>query len=304
MCVLPISPSSSVKMRPRIGWTCEQAQQRRRPHHGDDALRIALAAERDAAGVVERLFLEDVRLAQTVVVVGHARRPCPVRDARARIGVVHVDELLGVRHGQRLQQHRVDDRENRGVGADADGERQDGGGGEAAVLPQQPGREFTLLKQTIHVSPRQPFLLDTGFGVRGFGAANPLPFLDTLVNERLNWTPSCRVQVRSESSAHLERSRRAGMLPCGCVIGIYETYDGRSSGLLDERQSTLRRSHARERPALETAGTRRAPVRHGRQPPHPPRLSRSSAPSAPPVHPPTAELAPSTSRTAELHLAS
>ena len=62
-------------MRPRIGWTCEQAQQRRGADHGDDALRIALIAERDAAGVVERLFLEDVGLAQTVVVVGNARRP-------------------------------------------------------------------------------------------------------------------------------------------------------------------------------------------------------------------------------------
>ena len=28
------------------------------------------------------------------------------------------------------------------------------------------------------------------------------------------------------------------MLPCGCVAGIYETYDGRVVTLLDERQST------------------------------------------------------------------
>ena len=39
--------------------------------------------------------------------------------------------------GKRPQQHGVDDREDRGVGAEADGERQDDGGAEARILDEQ-----------------------------------------------------------------------------------------------------------------------------------------------------------------------
>ena len=77
-----------------------------------------------------------------------------------------MDELLGVRHRQRLQQHRVDDGEDGRVRADADRQRQDGGGRESAIFPQQAGCEPDLLKETSHPSPRCPepvgqFSLDT-----------------------------------------------------------------------------------------------------------------------------------------------
>jgi hypothetical protein len=34
------------------------------------------------------------------------------------------------------------------------------------------------------------------------------------------------------------RGLTSRLLPCGCIAGIYETYDGRVVTLLDERQST------------------------------------------------------------------
>jgi hypothetical protein len=40
------------------------------------------------------------------------------------------------------------------------------------------------------------------------------------------------------------RGLTSRLLPCGCVAGIYETYDGEVVALLDERQATCRdRSH-------------------------------------------------------------
>ena len=63
-----------------------------------------------------------------------------------------MDELSGVADRQRLQQHGVDDGEDGGVGADADGEGQDGGRREAAVLPQQAEGEAGVLEQAFHSS--------------------------------------------------------------------------------------------------------------------------------------------------------
>jgi len=49
---------------------------------------------------------------------------------------MHVDQPIAIGHRQALQECGVDDGEDGGVGADAEGERQDGGGGEAWPLPQ------------------------------------------------------------------------------------------------------------------------------------------------------------------------
>ena len=125
----------------------QEPQQRRRAHHRDDPLGLGVAAERHAARVVERLLLEYGRVAQPIVVVRHARRAAD--HPGAGVGVVHMDELPGLRHRQRLQQHGIDDREDRGVGADAEGERQDRRGREAAVLPQQPEPEPYVLQHSV-----------------------------------------------------------------------------------------------------------------------------------------------------------
>ncbi|HXT32777.1 MAG TPA: hypothetical protein VN716_25920 [Vicinamibacterales bacterium] len=40
------------------------------------------------------------------------------------------------------------------------------------------------------------------------------------------------------------RGLTSRLLPCGCVAGIYETYDGQVVALLDERQASCRdRAH-------------------------------------------------------------
>jgi len=40
------------------------------------------------------------------------------------------------------------------------------------------------------------------------------------------------------------RGLTSRLLPCGCIAGIYETYDGEVVALLDERQATCRdRAH-------------------------------------------------------------
>jgi hypothetical protein len=125
----------------------QQAQQRGRAQHRDDPLRLAVAAERHAARVVERLLLEHGRVAQAIVVVRHARRAAG--DPGRRVGVEHVDELPGLRNRQRLEQDRIDDREDRGVGAYAEREREDRRGGEAAVLPQQAEAEPYVLQHLL-----------------------------------------------------------------------------------------------------------------------------------------------------------
>ena len=55
-----------------------------------------------------------------------------------RVDVADADDAVGLGNGQRPQQHGVDDGEDGGVGAQADGERQDDGGAEARVLDEQP----------------------------------------------------------------------------------------------------------------------------------------------------------------------
>jgi hypothetical protein len=52
------------------------------------------------------------------------------------------------------------------------------------------------------------------------------------------------------------RGLTSRLLPCGCVAGIYETYDGRVVTLLDERQSTCQdRNHVDGEEIPEVAGS-------------------------------------------------
>ena len=51
---------------------------------------------------------------------------------------VHVDEALAVRHRQALEERGVDQAEHRGVGADAERQRQHGGDRESRLLAQHP----------------------------------------------------------------------------------------------------------------------------------------------------------------------
>ena len=57
-----------------------------------------------------------------------------------------VGEAGGIAHRQALEQRRVDEAEDRGVGADAERQRQDDGDGEAGLAAQHPGGVAEILE--------------------------------------------------------------------------------------------------------------------------------------------------------------
>ena len=123
----------------------DEPEERRRREDHRQADRAVLAAERRALAAVERELLEHVGLFAAIVVVGHAGRSA--RRAGVRIVVVQPDDPIGVRHRQRLQDDRPHDAEDRGVGADADRERQERRDREGAVLHQHARRKSRVLAE-------------------------------------------------------------------------------------------------------------------------------------------------------------
>jgi len=65
-------------------------------------------------------------------------------------------QLVRLREGQRLQQQCVDEGEDRGVGADAEGERDDRDQGEDRRLDERANRVANVLSNGLHgATPRQ-----------------------------------------------------------------------------------------------------------------------------------------------------
>ena len=62
------------------------------------------------------------------------------------------DELAGLRVGQRIEQHAVDYRKERSVGADAERERQNGDGGEGRRLGEQAECVTQVLEESVHAA--------------------------------------------------------------------------------------------------------------------------------------------------------
>jgi hypothetical protein len=66
------------------------------------------------------------------------------------------------------------------------------------------------------------------------------------------------------------RGLRSRLLPCGCIAGIYETYDGETVSLLDDRgQACTHADHQPGNPVTELTGLRPSEVtldanRHGK----------------------------------------
>ena len=65
-----------------------------------------------------------------------------IGEPEIRQALVDRHQLVAVRIGQRTQQQLIDDREDCGVGADAEGEREDDGEREARALAQAAGHVF------------------------------------------------------------------------------------------------------------------------------------------------------------------
>ena len=76
-------------------------------------------------------------------------------DRSVRHFLEHRDEPAGIGVGRRTDQHRVDDGEHGGVGADADGERGHGDGREAGTAPQAAQAVPHVLAQQIEMFARR-----------------------------------------------------------------------------------------------------------------------------------------------------
>ena len=163
----------------------EQPQQGGPRQHAGDPLRIAVDANRHAARVVERLFVEGVDLSEPVVVVRHAVRRA--FHAGPRIAVAERRQPLRLRHRQRLQQHGVDDGKDGRVDADAERQRQQRRDGKRPVLPQQPEAEAEILKQSVHRAPIRKTL----------GARSPAPNSWSLEPSRTSFQKTGGQKLRS-----------------------------------------------------------------------------------------------------------
>ena len=87
---------------------------------------------------------------EVVSVVGHLRdRHAGVGAADARRGLADEHELVAVAVRQRREQDAVDDGKNRGVGADAEAERQDGSQGVAGRSQEHPHAVARVLPEIV-----------------------------------------------------------------------------------------------------------------------------------------------------------
>ena len=92
-----------------------------------------------AVDVIRRHERERAAVAPPVEVVGRRDRTEPAALARALLGERH--HAIGARIRQRPPQHRVDDAEDRGVGADAERQREERDDRESRLPPQHPNAE-------------------------------------------------------------------------------------------------------------------------------------------------------------------
>ena len=141
----------------RLGLGEEAAARRGRAQHGEEGRRDLLCREAlDRAGVagiqsartVQGDGLERVRQRRPVHVVRNRR--AGALDAGAGETVVGEDESMAFRIRERPEQDRPDDREDCGVGAQADRQGEDHRGGVGAVSTQEPQREDQVLPQRFH----------------------------------------------------------------------------------------------------------------------------------------------------------
>ena len=99
--------------------------------------------------------LKEVKLRDVVKVIGKAGR---VRQK--------IDHAIGVGISERLEQNRIHDREDGGVGSDAERQRGNGSDGEAGVLPEHLQRVLDVVEQVAHcATPLRCFSrLDSNYG--------------------------------------------------------------------------------------------------------------------------------------------
>jgi hypothetical protein len=86
--------------------------------------------------------------------IGIAERA--VHIVEVHIGALEPDEALALRKRKRLENDGVDDAEDGGVGADAEGQRQHHDGGETGLFREHTQGVANVLPQTIHLAIAPP----------------------------------------------------------------------------------------------------------------------------------------------------
>ncbi len=221
--------------------------------HLEKALGARQAAEpfgRRATRVIERLSavrrqrLEPAGLCPPVEKI--RRRDAEARPAAREIVLVDDHELLGLVVRQRLQQKRVGDGENRGVGPDAERERDDRHGRDARFLQQQPDAVPSVAQQILHHAVSLSFLQSS------------IPFQTV--------APAHRSQV-VDRRPPVPPAGRPGARPRG-QAGVERLFE-----IADEELALLGRQQQRQQLPREPGGLR--PVAHSASSARPsPRVSR------------------------------
>ena len=109
---------------------------------------------RSGLGEVHEPGLEEGHVLEHRVVLlvedEHVRRQRELVVAEARRGTANRDEAIGVGVGERLQQHAVDDAEDRGDGAEAERQRERGDDQETRLFQQQAASVADIVNERVH----------------------------------------------------------------------------------------------------------------------------------------------------------
>ena len=211
-------------------------------------------------GPVDRHRVEPVGEHRLAFERGERLQPIEVRRNRVgddvirrdrRVHVAECEDSVGVRHRQGPQQHRVDDSERRDVGAEANGERQDGSRAEAEVLAQQPTGRAEIAGQTLHRTllhdGAQHAKRQAARRARRLRGSDDRSFrLEHLRGERL---PVGQTPLQLTPRVRLGEAAREE-----CVVCVLEL----CGQLLDDLEFAL----AREFEGLESAPDEREEIRH------------------------------------------
>ena len=148
-----------------------------------------------------------------------------------RVHLAQCDDAVRVRHRQGPQQHRVDDSERGDVGAEADGERQDGGRAEAEVPAQEPEGRAEILGQTLHRAlphdGAQRAKRQAAGARAGCRALTMAPSASSTCAANVFQSGRPRCNSRQASSSERPRERRASYASSSCAASSSTIWSSR-----------------------------------------------------------------------------
>ncbi len=148
----PIASSPGANVRPTTGRTPSSLEQVRGDQLAAHPLRVAEAGEDEGEAAIDGHRREDMVV---TVPVEEVR----IRDragGEIRLALVDADEPIGMGIGQRIEEDAVHDREQGGIRADAEGERQDGHQRETRGPDEGANGVAQILEQCGHQQSPQP----------------------------------------------------------------------------------------------------------------------------------------------------